>query len=62
VKNIILLRLGVEKDVNVCVVVIGKDEKCDRFVGSVETYAGGLMLVCCLAGLCCPLGDDVWQP
>jgi len=29
---------------------------------SEETYAGGLMLVCRLAGPCCPPSDDVWQP
>jgi len=31
-------------------------------VGSAETWADDLMLVCRLAGPCCPPGDDVWQP
>jgi len=31
-------------------------------VGSAETHADCLILVCRLAGLFCPPGDDVWQP
>jgi len=31
-------------------------------VGSAETHAEGLVLVCRLAGLFYPLGDDVGQP
>jgi len=30
-------------------------------VESAKTHAGGLILVCRLAGLCCPPGDDVWK-
>ena len=56
---IILLSLDVEKVGTVCVVVIWEGGKQDRFVGSAKTHAEGRILVCRLAGLSYPPGDDV---